>query len=190
MAVIATTADEAGGRTLASRIATAPRLSVPDAAQKRLDGWLGELDGQPAGATLRRLLTAHPQVRALILGLADGSPHLWDLAYADPERLVRVLESDPDARLDAILAGTVSAISSTFDEASVMQLLRRMKAEASLLIALADIGGVWPVMRVTAALTDLADAAVGAAVRYLLGAAARDDKLRPANPAEPEVGSG
>ena len=35
-----------------------------------------------------------------------------------------------------------------------MRLLRRMKAEAALLIALADIGGVWPVMRVTAALTD------------------------------------
>ena len=49
-----------------------------------------------------------------------------------------------------------------------MRLLRRMKAEAALLIALADIGGVWPVMRVTAALTALADTAVGAAVRHLL----------------------
>ena len=36
------------------------------------------------------------------------------------------------------------------DEAEAMRLLRRMKAEAALLIALADIGGVWPVMRVTA----------------------------------------
>ena len=81
-----------------------------------------------------------------------------------------LLESDPDARFDAILADTVAAIAATRDEADVMQLLRRMKAEASLLIALADIGGVWPVMRVTAALTELADAAVGAAVRHLLGA--------------------
>ena len=31
-----------------------------------------------------------------------------------------------------------------------MRILRRMKAEAALLIALADIGGVWPVARVTA----------------------------------------
>ena len=71
-----------------------------------------------------------------------------------------------------------------------MRLLRRMKAEASLLIALADIGGVWPVMRVTAALTELADAAVGAAVRHLLDQAAREGKLRPAERTEPEVGSG
>ena len=71
-----------------------------------------------------------------------------------------------------------------------MRLLRRMKAEAALLIALADIGGVWPVMRVTRALTALADAAVGAAVRYLLGDAARRGRLTPADPAQPEQGSG
>ena len=47
-------------------------------------------------------------------------------------------------------------------------LLRRMKAEAALLIALCDIGGVWPVMRVTAALTDLAVASVQTALRFLL----------------------
>ena len=66
-----------------------------------------------------------------------------------------------------------------------MRLLRRMKAEAALLIALADIGGVWPVMRVTAALTELADAAVGAAVRHLLRDAPRAASHR-AEPAQPE----
>ena len=100
---------------LASLIATAPQLSAPDSAQKRLDDWLAGL---------------------------DGSPHLWDLASADPSRLAVLLESDPEVRFDAILADTVAAISSTRDEAHVMQLLRRMKAEASLLIAIADIGGV------------------------------------------------
>ena len=71
-----------------------------------------------------------------------------------------------------------------------MRLLRRMKAEASLLIALADIGGVWPVMRVTAALTELADAAVGAAVRYLLERAVQRRQASPADAAQPEEGSG
>ena len=71
-----------------------------------------------------------------------------------------------------------------------MRLLRRMKAEASLLIALADIGGVWPVMRVTAALTELADAAVGAAVRHLLvRRRAKASSARPTQ-SEPEAGSG
>ena len=43
-----------------------------------------------------------------------------------------------------------------------------MKSEAALLIALCDIGGVWPVMSVTAALTELAIASVQSALRYLL----------------------
>ncbi len=71
-----------------------------------------------------------------------------------------------------------------------MTALRRMKAEGALLIALADMGDAWPVMDVTAALTELADAAVGGAVRYLLQDAARHGRLRPAPGAPPEPGSG
>jgi len=71
-----------------------------------------------------------------------------------------------------------------------MRALRRGKAEAALLIALADIGGVWPVERVTRALTELADAALRAAVRYLLRGAAAQGKFSPCDPARPEEGSG
>ncbi len=45
-------------------------------------------------------------------------------------------------------------------------------------------------MRVTRALTELADAAVGAAVRFLLRGAAAQGKLTPRDPAAPEEGSG
>src|SRR5262245_16318124 len=103
MTAFATTADESGERMLAVRIATAPQLAAPELSQKRLDAWLAELDGEAAGSALRRLFAAHPQARALVLGLADGSPHLWDLASADPARLARVLASDPETRFDALL---------------------------------------------------------------------------------------
>ncbi len=63
-----------------------------------------------------------------------------------------------------------------------MRLLRRMKAEAALLIALCDIGGVWPVMRVTAALTDVAVSSVQAALQYLLRQEAARGKLSPPIP--------
>ena len=76
------------------------------------------------------------------------------------------------------------------DDAAAMQLLRRMKAEAALLIALCDIGGVWPVMRVTAALTDVAVTATQCAVRYLLAQEAGRGRIAPADPAAPEVGCG
>ena len=49
-----------------------------------------------------------------------------------------------------------------------MRALRHAKREAALLIALADIGGVWDVVAATEALTRFADAAVGAALSFLL----------------------
>ena len=45
-----------------------------------------------------------------------------------------------------------------------MRALRRAKRESALLVALADVGGVWDVVAATEALTRFADAAVSAAL--------------------------
>jgi glutamate-ammonia-ligase adenylyltransferase len=71
-----------------------------------------------------------------------------------------------------------------------MPLLRRMKSEAALLIALCDIGGVWPVMRVTAALTDLAVASVQSALRHVLRKEAERGRITPTSLDRPEDNSG
>ena len=67
-----------------------------------------------------------------------------------------------------------------------MRLLRRMKSEIALLIALADIGGVWPVMRAALALTALADTAVDAATRFVLAEVTRAGRLMPKDKANPQ----
>ncbi len=71
-----------------------------------------------------------------------------------------------------------------------MLALRRMKSEAALLIALCDIGGVWPVMRVTAALTDLAVVSVQSALHFLLQQETTRGRMSPPNPDRPEDDSG
>jgi glutamate-ammonia-ligase adenylyltransferase len=172
-------------RSLARRIAAAthPR---PDASPALIKDWLAEI----AGTQLAQLLAEHPKLNALMATLAEGSPYLWDLARrAEPERLLTLLQSDPDVRFDAILAGATHAISACEDEAEVMRLLRRMKMEAALLIGLADIAGVWPVMEITRRQTAHADAAVSAAVGHLLADAQRRGRIKLANPQRAE-GSG
>jgi glutamate-ammonia-ligase adenylyltransferase len=178
------------GRTLAQQIVAAPHLSSAPDAQARVVDWLADIAASPAAKVLKQLFADHPTVQALIAVLAGGSPYLWELVHAEPVRLVTLLESEPQSRLDHILDAATRAIANTRDDAAVMRLLRRMKAEAALLIALADIGGVWPVMQVTSALTRLADMAVGAAVRHLLDDAARLRKFHPRDRAQPEHGSG
>src|SRR5882672_1246680 len=90
--------------TLAERVVTAPRLFSPETARQWLDGWLAEIAQTPAGAWLKRVLAERPNLRALLEGLADGSSYLWELARADPDRLVALLEADPDGRLEALIA--------------------------------------------------------------------------------------
>ena len=181
---------EAAGPTLAQRIVAAPLLSSPTDARAKVSAWLGEIAASEAGRALARLLAGSNKLQALIEGVADGSPYLWELAAGEPARLVALLESDPDAHLDALLGATAADVAATADQSEAMRLLRRMKAEAALLIALCDIGGVWPVMRVTAALTQVADAATGAAVRFALNDAFGRGTLVPIGPARPEQGCG
>jgi glutamate-ammonia-ligase adenylyltransferase len=175
--------------TLAGLIVTKPKLTEPKAAGARVAQWLAAL---PAGdgKRLKALLAAHPILNTLLESLSEASPYLWELASAEPQRLLRLLDADPDSRLTELLTETAHAVASSRDEEEAMRLLRRMKAEAALLIALADIGGVWPVMRAARALTDLADSAVDAAVRFILAEATRAGQLKPKDKAQPQIGSG
>ena len=174
---------------LAQQIAETPRLSSPKEARARLAEWVDEL-GRAPGAALKRLLADCPKLDALLAGLADGSPFLWDLASSDPARLLAILEADPEQRFTDVLTETARAVAAIKGEDEAMRLLRRMKAEAALLIALADIGGVWPLSRVTHAVSELANASVAIAVRFLLSDAVRRRRITPADRKRPEEGSG
>ena len=114
-------------------------------------------------------------VRDLLLGLADHSPYLWSLISEDPARAARLLNQSPESALDRLIGGIASEL--CVDEHELMQALRRAKRESALLIALADIGGVWDAIEATEALTRFADAAVSTALRFLLRRAAREGRL-------------
>src|SRR5262249_37700869 len=176
------------GTTLAERISTAPRLIDAKAARAQLTEWLSEAAGPET--PLRALLVTYPTVDRLLQSLAESSPFLWDLVSRDPDRLLRLLQADPDQYLAASLGAYGRDIAATEDEAEAMRLLRRLKCEAALLIALADIGGVWPVMRAARALSDLADTAVDAASRFALAEAMRAGRLVPKDKGNPQIGSG
>ena len=175
--------------------ALVPRLAgaLPHASasgRARTSEWLASIARTASGKALKALIDRHPALTSLLDGIAETAPYLWDLVEADPARLLRLLSRNPEEEFAALLGKARSAAAAARGSAELMRVLRRLKAEAALLVALADIGGVWPVARVTTALTDFAEMALGAAVRHLLGEAARRDKLHPPDPQNPEVGSG
>jgi glutamate-ammonia-ligase adenylyltransferase len=180
---------DADRHRLAARFVDGPHVSVPDKAEQRLADWLTDLAPEQAAA-VRDLMRRFPLARTILSGIAESSPYLFDLIRADAARLVRLLDCQPELYLPRLIEKTSLGVSAAAGEADVMQLLRRMKSEAALLIALCDIGGVWPVMQVTAALTDIAVASVQSALRYLLRQEAARGRMTAANLDSPEDNSG
>ena len=169
---------------LAGRFVAGPHVSAPDRAERILRDWLAELE--PAQSAVIDALLDHSFAKTILLGIVEFSPYLFDLIRVDAARLIRLLRCEPEAHLASLIATTSREVVDAPDEAEAMRLLRRMKSEAALLIALCDIGGVWPVMQVTEALTDLAVASVQSALRYLLRQEVVRGRLTPANIDRPE----
>jgi glutamate-ammonia-ligase adenylyltransferase len=176
------------GVALAARFAEGPHVAASATAEQRLRDWLAELEPQHSAAI--EALLVHPFAREILAGIAEFSLYLFELVRSDPIRLIRLLQSDPDAHLASLIDDVRRGVLAATDEAEVMRLLRRMKSEAALLIALCDIGGVWPVMRVTAALTDVAVSSVQATLQFLLRQEAARGRFAPPNPDAPEEGCG
>ena len=91
-----------------------------------------------------------------------ASPYLTSLVRRDPGRLRDLLDSEPETRFENLLERTAALAQADWDAAKAG--LRKLKAEAHLLIALADLGGVWNLDQVTGSLTRFADAALASAL--------------------------
>lgn len=161
---------------LIARIATGPVL----ADESRALGELGAIDGSDAWP---------PVVQRLVAGLSEHSPFLWRLAVNDGARLARLLASDVGESRARILRDVAQAAEET-DTDVFMRRLRQARAEHALLVALADLGGVWPLRAVIEALSAFADAAVKSAVRFILLRAVAAGRFNPPDPVDPEIGSG
>lgn len=111
-----------------------------------------------------------PRLRELIAGAAGSSPYLADLIRKEAAWLPSGLDRD-----DVVVDETQGF--ETLAPGDLDIALRRAKRRVALLAALADLGGVWPLERVTGALSDLADRAVDLALRAHVAAEARRGKL-------------
>jgi glutamate-ammonia-ligase adenylyltransferase len=151
-----------------------------------------KLDGlqnaeEPQGAALRSYLSAE-NISGLLGGIFETAPYLRDLVLKDLLRLERILSSEPKAQIASLVEKAIHHDLST--EAEVMRHLRLIKQEAALTLGLADIAGLWTVKQVTNALTDIADATLSGAIRFLLKENHRRGKLVLPNPDQPEEGCG
>jgi glutamate-ammonia-ligase adenylyltransferase len=166
-----------------------PLPAPPDhSAYSRLCDNLEQRDRDGAQAFLDRL-NADTALAALTAAIADASPYLSSLLERHPDFASDCFSSSPEDALQRLLAETATVAFTSQGEADVMLRLRDLKARSALLVALADITANWTLDETTAALTAFADAAVGAAIDWLLLEAQRTGKVELSDPQRPGVGS-
>ena len=128
---------------LGARLTTCPLAHDADAARD-------------TAATFQDLA---PELRALLAGVSGCSPYLRGLMRSEETWLRTALEQPLDALVSNLIAEAQAA---GLDRPDTV--LRQAKRRLALMTALADLGGAWDVVQVTAALTQFADFAVQAAL--------------------------
>ena len=110
---------------------------------------------------------AGPAGMALLAALGGHSPYLADLALRESTTLMRLAERGPDAAF-TLAIDKLSRADPGATRAGIASMLREAKRQAALIAAAADLAGLWPLDRVTGALSELADACTDYACAHLL----------------------
>ena len=131
-----------------------------------------------------------PDWGPLLEAVFGDSPFLTQSLVGDIEFAGRLFEIGPDAAFDELMTGLRKDAADEGDGANLALGLRRAKRRSAALIALADLAGKWPLGKVTAALSAVAETALQLACRYLLRKAAAEGVLDLAEPDRPELASG
>lgn len=153
------------------------RLRESLAQNEELAGFMADIESDPASL-------------ALLDSVFGNSPYLGRCLTQEMGSLRAFLTDGPDAAFAALMADTEQALATETSQNRVMTKLRRAKRRAALIAGLADIAGLWPLEKVTGALTDLAGESLHVAARYVLGAAAAQGAIELADTANPERDSG
>jgi glutamate-ammonia-ligase adenylyltransferase len=121
----------------------------------------------------------------LLRCLGGNAPYLAGLALAEPELVLAMLQVGPQPVLEGILS-LLQEIPPQASRARTARALRIAKKRAALVIAIADLGGMAPLPWITGALSSLAEAACGVAVRHLLLGLHQAGQITLPYPDEPE----
>jgi glutamate-ammonia-ligase adenylyltransferase len=125
----------------------------------------------------------------LLRCLGGNSPYLAELALREAAILRRLARDGPDATVAAVMA-RLARIPPAASRTAVAAAMRQAKRGVALAVSVADLGRLWTLERITAALSELAEATLRLAVGHLLLAGHDSGALRLPDPAEPSRGSG
>lgn len=183
-------------------LASLPGPGNRDKLALGIDEWrqMASRSEDPAFRDAAQQALDHPEAKRWLEAIFGNSPFLSRLALRDPGIVLQVLGRGPDDtfaevmtrlnrehRPDDGISGRAAAVES---KSALMARLRIARRHAALVIAMADLAGLWPLEVVTAALSRVAERALSAGLSHLLHAAAAAGQISLAHPEDPERDSG
>ncbi|NJM82612.1 MAG: glutamine-synthetase adenylyltransferase, partial [Tabrizicola sp.] len=142
-------------------------------------------DRAAAADAVRELPGFAPELVALLSATAGCSPYLKGLMQREADWLETAFQTSPEEALHRLLDELAPV---PVDGLAVA--LRIAKRRVALLAALADLGGLWPLEKVTGALTAFADRAVHLSLTGLMAEEIRRGKLPGAEPGDAATAAG
>ncbi|MDH3741364.1 MAG: bifunctional [glutamine synthetase] adenylyltransferase/[glutamine synthetase]-adenylyl-L-tyrosine phosphorylase [Hyphomicrobiales bacterium] len=139
---------------------------------------------------LRAELEADPAAEALFTSIFGTSPFLAQLSLRNPGFAHACLTGEPDELLAGLTGQVAQLAAGSASAEDLMTGLRIARAQNALLTAVADLSGCWSIAEVCQHLSDFADAAVRAAVDWMLLDAARQSKIELIDDTDPAKGCG
>jgi len=180
-------------RSLLDRLTKAPPVSDLRRARAQLADFAGRVKDKPEAAALLPHLESGI-LRDLLLSVADHSTFLWQLVVNDPARMAAICLQPPEETHRATVASQANLFrelrSGSLTRDDVVRAFRRNRNTHALLVALADIGGVWGVEQVTGALSEFAGSSVRGGVNLVLTETADLGRIVLKDPDDPGPGSG
>ncbi|WP_420347279.1 bifunctional [glutamine synthetase] adenylyltransferase/[glutamine synthetase]-adenylyl-L-tyrosine phosphorylase [Pelagibius sp.] len=163
-----------------------PGALRPSSGEAWLERWRAQIEGSadPAHQDFLSQLDQTPGGTRLLDTIFANSPFLSQCLTADIGLLADVLNYGPHWVLRKALEDLKSKAAGCTDQAELMGILRRQRRRVAFAVAYADIAGFWDVETVTRALSDLADAAIDAALCGLLALAVQRGELEIGGAAE------
>src|SRR4051794_4958569 len=157
-----------------------PRAAHADRAQRERDRFLDAArEGGPDLADFAAMLAADKTGSCLLDAVFGNSPYLSEILVQQAGFARMLLTAGPDQAMGGLLDSLRRLrVDRESNARSLMPLLRVAKRHAALTIALADVADLWPLEKITGALSDFADFAIDTAIAPLLREAAARGAIR------------
>ncbi|MBT7507147.1 MAG: bifunctional [glutamine synthetase] adenylyltransferase/[glutamine synthetase]-adenylyl-L-tyrosine phosphorylase, partial [Rhodospirillales bacterium] len=174
------------------RQASFPAPSSPDLRDLGQTQWIEavhKLDNSQLSSVVESL-TGDKDAQNVLAAVFGNSPYLSQTCISDPAILIEVLQQGPDSAASNVFSRLDMFDTGLGDAQSVSRHLRVTKSQMALIIAIADMGNLWPLAKITQCLSDLAQKTLSKACSHVLQQAAAKGVITLKHPDDPEKESG